>query len=178
VEQIQGQDGCLHFTLSSHDKLNVDLEINNKMRKEALVLIEDMCVLMCGSLLSRLGMIVLNRSSNDAFNRELQWEEDYDRDEQAERVQTNVPLLNTEQNNVYDSLMKVVDDVRETFTLSMHPVGQAKRSYFVDSSNNSAEITNFVACCILGHCCNIVGMRSNCTFRLEASDESSHDKPT
>jgi len=35
---------------------------------------------------------------------------DFDRDELAERVQTNVSLLNVEQNNVYDSLMKVVDD--------------------------------------------------------------------
>jgi len=31
-------------------------------------------------------------------------------DELAERVRTNVPLLNAEQKNVYNSLMKIVDD--------------------------------------------------------------------
>ncbi|XP_017467368.1 PREDICTED: uncharacterized protein LOC108359826 [Rhagoletis zephyria] len=89
---------------------NFDLEINDEMRNEALVLIEDICVLMCGSLLSTLGMPAPNRSLHDAFNRELQREQDYDQDELAERVRTNVTLLNAEQKNVYDSLMKVVDD--------------------------------------------------------------------
>jgi len=42
-------------------------------------------------------------------NRELQREQDYDLDELPERVQTNIMLLNSEQ-NVNDSLMKVVDD--------------------------------------------------------------------
>lgn len=40
----------------------------------------------------------------------MQREKDYDQDELAERVRTNVPLLNAEQKNVYDSLMKIVDD--------------------------------------------------------------------
>ncbi|CAI6370278.1 unnamed protein product [Macrosiphum euphorbiae] len=80
------------------------------MRNEALVRIEDMCVLMCGSLLSTLGMPAPNRSRHDAFNLELQREKNYDIDEQAKRVRKNVPLLNSEQKTVYDSLMKVVDD--------------------------------------------------------------------
>lgn len=86
--------------------LNFDLESNDEMRNEALVLIEDMC----GSLLSTLGMPAPNRSMHAAFNLELQREKNYDRDEQAERVRKNVPLLNAEQKNVYDSPMKVVDD--------------------------------------------------------------------
>ncbi|XP_008181178.1 uncharacterized protein LOC103308839 [Acyrthosiphon pisum] len=79
-------------------------------RVQALVLIDYMCVLMCGSLLSTLGMPAPNRSTHAAFNLELPREKNYDRDEQAERVRKNVPLLNAEQKNVYDSLMKVVDD--------------------------------------------------------------------
>lgn len=89
---------------------NFDLEINDEMLNEALVLIEDMCVLMCGSLLSTLGMPAPIRSMHDAFNRELQREQDYDPNELAERVRSNVPLLNAEQKIVYDSLMQVVDD--------------------------------------------------------------------
>ncbi|KAF0761802.1 ATP-dependent DNA helicase [Aphis craccivora] len=80
------------------------------MRNEALVLIEDTCVPMCGSLLSTLGMSAPNRSTHAAFNLELKREKDYDRNEQAEKVRNNVLLLNAEQKNVYDSLMKVVDD--------------------------------------------------------------------
>jgi len=70
---------------------NFDIDINDEMRNEALVLIEDMCVLMCGSILTTLGMSAPNCSTHNAFNRELQREKDYDRDELAERVRTNVP---------------------------------------------------------------------------------------
>ncbi|CAI6362940.1 unnamed protein product [Macrosiphum euphorbiae] len=69
---------------------NFDLEINDGIRNEALVLIEDMCVLMCGSMLTTLGMPAPNRSTHDALNRELHREKDYDRDEPVERVRTNV----------------------------------------------------------------------------------------
>ena len=88
-------DDILHTARTTTS--NFDLAINEEMRNEALVLIEDMCVLMCGSLLSTLGMPVPNRSMHEAFSRELQWEQDYDQDEMAERFQRNVPLLDTEQ---------------------------------------------------------------------------------
>ncbi|KAE9524425.1 hypothetical protein AGLY_015146 [Aphis glycines] len=101
-------DDILHRVWTTN--FNFDIESNDEMRNDALVLIEDMCVLMCGSLLSTLGMPAPNRSRHTAFNLELQREKNYDLDEQAERVQKNVPLLNAEQKNVYDSLMKVVDD--------------------------------------------------------------------
>ncbi|XP_073844099.1 uncharacterized protein, partial [Musca autumnalis] len=101
-------DDILHRVRTT--TLNFDLEINEEIRNEVLVLVEDMCLLMCGSLLSTLGLPAPNRSIHDAFNSELQREKAYDRDELAERVRTNVPLLNPEQMNVYDSLMKVVDD--------------------------------------------------------------------
>jgi len=73
---------------------NFDLEINDEMRNEALVLIEDMCVLMCGSLLSTLGMPapIVRRTMYSIV--ELQREKDYDPDVLAERVRTNMPLLN------------------------------------------------------------------------------------
>ncbi|KAF0712672.1 ATP-dependent DNA helicase [Aphis craccivora] len=100
-------DDILHRVRMTN--LNFDLESNDEMRNEALVLIEDMCVLMCGSLLSTLGMPAPNRSTHAAFNLELQREKNYDRDERVKRVRKNVPLLNAEQKNVYNSLMKVVD---------------------------------------------------------------------
>ncbi|KAE9523172.1 hypothetical protein AGLY_016405 [Aphis glycines] len=101
-------DDILHRVRTTN--FNFDIESNDEMHNEALILIEDMCVLMCGSLLSTLGMLAPNRSRHAAFNLELQREKNYDLDKQAERVRKNVPLLNAEQKNVYESLMKVVDD--------------------------------------------------------------------
>lgn len=65
---------------------------------------------MCGSLLIRLGMPAPNREMNDAFNRELEREREYDHQELDLVVQTNVPLLNSQQKEVYDTSMKAIDD--------------------------------------------------------------------
>jgi hypothetical protein len=62
-------DDILHRVYTT--TLNFDLEINDEMRNEALVLIEDMCVLMYDSLLLTLGLPAPNRLTHDAFNREL-----------------------------------------------------------------------------------------------------------
>lgn len=52
---------------------------------------------MCGSLLVKLGMPTPDRGMNDAFNRELEREHEYDRDSLNQSVRTNVPLLNPQQ---------------------------------------------------------------------------------
>jgi len=80
--------------------LNVYVTIINDRKK----------LLICASMLSTFVMPAPNHSMYGAFICELQQEKDYDRDELDERVRTNVPLLNAEQKNVYDSLMKVVAD--------------------------------------------------------------------
>ncbi|CAB3247106.1 unnamed protein product [Arctia plantaginis] len=89
---------------------NHDVEMNAEIHNRTLLLIEDMCYLMCGSLLIRLGMPAPNREMNDAFNRELEREREYDHQELDLVVQTNVPLLNSQQKEVYDTLMKAIDD--------------------------------------------------------------------
>lgn len=58
---------------------------------------------MHGSLLVRLGMLAPDRGMNDAFNRELEREREYDRHELNQLVQTNVPLLNSQQKEVFDT---------------------------------------------------------------------------
>ncbi|CAB3261382.1 unnamed protein product [Arctia plantaginis] len=89
---------------------NHDVEMNEEIHNRALLLIEDMCYLMCGSLLIRLGMPAPNREMNDAFNRELERGREYDHQELDLVVQTNVPLLNSQQKEVYDTSMKAIDD--------------------------------------------------------------------
>ena len=48
---------------------NPDIEVNEAIHNQALVLIEDMCYLMCGSLLVKLGIPAPHHGMNDAFNR-------------------------------------------------------------------------------------------------------------
>ncbi|XP_068628087.1 uncharacterized protein [Battus philenor] len=89
---------------------NHDIEMNEEIHNRALLLIEDMCYLMCGNLLMRLGMPASNREMNDAFNRELERKREYDHQELDLVVQRNVPLLNYQQKEVYDTLMKAIAD--------------------------------------------------------------------
>ncbi|CAB3243857.1 unnamed protein product [Arctia plantaginis] len=89
---------------------NHDVEMNEEIHNRALLLIEDMCYLMCGTLLIRLGMPAPNREMSDAFNRELERGRKYDYQELDLVVQTNVPLLNSQQKEVYDTAMKAIDD--------------------------------------------------------------------
>lgn len=86
------------------------LEMNDEIRNEALILIEDMCLLMCGSALCKLNMPTPNHPMHDVFNRELQREREYDLNALNEAVRVNVPKLNAQQKNVYDTLIKAIDD--------------------------------------------------------------------
>ncbi|KAF8783406.1 hypothetical protein HNY73_013570 [Argiope bruennichi] len=79
---------------------NLDIEVNEEIHNKTLLLIEDMCYLMCDSLLVKLEMSSPDRRMKDAFNRELEREQEYDRHESDQSVQTNVPLLNPQQKKV------------------------------------------------------------------------------
>ncbi|XP_068621622.1 uncharacterized protein [Battus philenor] len=57
-----------------------------------------------------LGMPAPNREMNDAFNRELERERENDHQGLDLVVQRNVPLLNYQQKEVYDTLMKAIAD--------------------------------------------------------------------
>ncbi|GFY56789.1 ATP-dependent DNA helicase, partial [Trichonephila inaurata madagascariensis] len=102
---------------------NHDIEMNEEIHNRALLLIEDMCYLMCGSLLIRLGMPAPNREMNDAFSRELEREREYDHQELDLVV---LPLLNSQQKEVYNTLMKVIDDENGGL-------------YFLDAPGGTAE---------------------------------------
>ena len=55
-------------------------------------------------------MIAPNRSMHDAFNQELNRELQYNVDTLQEFVRNNVPLLNEQQKQVYETLMQTVDN--------------------------------------------------------------------
>lgn len=98
----------LHLTRIRTSQPN--LEIDETIYNEALILIEDMCMMMSNKSLAQLGMTAPNRPMHEAFNQELEREQNYDREALSNTVRTHVPLLNQQQRYVYETLMKVVKD--------------------------------------------------------------------
>ncbi|KAL4119559.1 hypothetical protein QTP88_012364 [Uroleucon formosanum] len=68
------------------------------------------CLTIANKLLIEVGMIAPNRSMHDAFNQELNRELQYNVDTLQEFVRNNVPLLNEQQKQVYETLMQAVDN--------------------------------------------------------------------
>ncbi|VEN49979.1 unnamed protein product [Callosobruchus maculatus] len=89
---------------------NADLQINEEIHNEALILIENMCLMLTNKSLIQLGMTMSNRPMHNVFNQELRRETQYDCDALREAVQRDVPLLNKQQRYAYDTLMEVVND--------------------------------------------------------------------
>lgn len=88
---------------------NVDLQMNADIYNEALVLIEDLCLLMSGKLLIEVHMPAPSRQTRDLVSRELERERAYDITHLQQQVQTNVPLLNEQQSSAYNQLINAVD---------------------------------------------------------------------
>jgi len=65
-------------SLSKLNKPTTDIELNGEIHNWALILIKDMCYLMCGSLLVRLRMLAPHCEMNDTFNRGFEQEREYD----------------------------------------------------------------------------------------------------
>ncbi|XP_026482511.1 uncharacterized protein LOC113389708 [Ctenocephalides felis] len=87
---------------------NPDIQITDKIYNEGLILIENQCLTIANKLLIEVGMIAPNRSMHDAFNQELNRELQYNVDTLQEFVRINVPLLNEQQKQVYETLMQAV----------------------------------------------------------------------
>ena len=105
---------------------NQHLQITEEIYNEALISIEDMCLMMSNKVLSQLGMTAPNRSMHDAFNQELQREKLFDLDALRESVRIYVPLLNQQQKYVFGTLMKVVNDRTGGFYFLDAPGGTGK----------------------------------------------------
>lgn len=83
--------------------LNADLQMNEELHNEALILIEDMSLMLNDKGLLQLEITTTNRPMHDAFNQELRRETQYDYETLRETVQRHVPLLNQQQNYAYDT---------------------------------------------------------------------------
>ncbi|VVC42787.1 Hypothetical protein CINCED_3A014979 [Cinara cedri] len=67
------------------------------MYNKAIILVEDMCLMLTNKLLIQLGMTTPNRPMHDVFNQELRRETQYDSEALKETVLRNVPFLNEQQ---------------------------------------------------------------------------------
>lgn len=93
-----------------HRTGNSDLVLSLEMYNEALISVEDMCLAIANKALGRLGMHSPDRPMHDLFDREFQREQQYDPNELQIFVSVNVPKLNANQRQVYDTIMQAVQN--------------------------------------------------------------------
>lgn len=104
-KDFMAEDILIRLQHRSMDPELVDtLEIYN----EALILIEDICLMIANKALGQLCMIAPNRPMYDLFQRELQREQLFECDELRAFMQTHIPQLNVQQKNAYDRIMQAV----------------------------------------------------------------------
>ncbi|GFR05624.1 ATP-dependent DNA helicase, partial [Trichonephila clavata] len=78
------------------------------MYNEALILIEDLCVLISNLPLNHYGMPSPNGPATDLVNTDLQRENQYDHGSLATIIMNSEPLLTAEQKIIYDRIMLAV----------------------------------------------------------------------
>ena len=88
---------------------NADLEFNSDIFNLALNDLQDKVLSMGGRELSEYGLPQPQTVDNDRFARVYQREIDYDQGEQRAYVERNVPLLTTDQQDVYDCFCSMID---------------------------------------------------------------------
>ncbi|XP_055306852.1 uncharacterized protein LOC129571114, partial [Sitodiplosis mosellana] len=89
---------------------NYELQFTSAIYNEALVMIEDKCLAIINKTLIQLGMEAPDRTTEGIHNNDLRREQCYDINELDAYVHSNVPKLQTEQLNVYKSIMRAVEN--------------------------------------------------------------------
>ena len=87
-----------------------DIQFTPEMYSEALVFIEDNCLVIINKALSQVGMTSPNRLANDIFDTELQCEKNFGINELNIFLQSNFQKLLQEQKHVYDAIMRATND--------------------------------------------------------------------
>ncbi|GBP88951.1 hypothetical protein EVAR_52290_1 [Eumeta japonica] len=95
-------DDILHqHRIRCHD---LTITFSDEMYNEALIAIEDLCIVIANLPLSNFGMNSPNRTASDLMNTEMNRELQYSTVEMAAIVARNVPLMNEEQRTIYDRI--------------------------------------------------------------------------
>ncbi|GFY27012.1 ATP-dependent DNA helicase [Trichonephila clavipes] len=117
-------DDILHqHRIRCHDPT---ITFSDEMYNEALIAIEDLCIVIANLPLSNFGMNSPNRTASDLINTEMNRELQYSTVEMAAIVARNVPLLNEEQRTIYDRIMLAVSAGQGGFFFLDAPGGTGK----------------------------------------------------
>lgn len=97
-----------------------------EIHNEALILIEDMCLMISHLALAQLGITAPNRAIHDMFNYDLQRESAYDIIDLSTYVAENVPKMLHEQKTAYDNIMHSINHETGTLFFMDAPGGTGK----------------------------------------------------
>ncbi|XP_057664480.1 uncharacterized protein LOC130898900 [Diorhabda carinulata] len=117
-------EDILHRIRQTNQCQNIDY--TPEMYNEALVLIEDLCVLISNLPLNHYGMPSPNRPATDLVNTDLQREKQYDHGSLATIIMNSEPLLTAEQKIIYDRIMLAVAAEQGGFFFLDAPGGTGK----------------------------------------------------
>ncbi|CAB3260749.1 unnamed protein product [Arctia plantaginis] len=117
-------EDILHRIRQTNQCQNIDY--TPEMYNEALVLIEDVCVLISNLPLNHCGMPSPNRPATDLVNTDLQRENQYDHGSLATIIMNSEPLLTAEQKIIYDRIMLAVVAEQGGFFFLDSPGGTGK----------------------------------------------------
>lgn len=105
---------------------NINLSYTADIYKEALIMIEDLCLAMANKVLTQLGMPAPDRSAAVPHDAELLCGQSYDANDLAWYLHLNLPQMTLEQKSIFDQLMQAVDqEIGGTFFLDA-PRGTGK----------------------------------------------------
>lgn len=90
--------------------LDRDMQFTLEMYNEALVLIEDKCLVIANKALAQLGMVAPNRLVNDLFDRELQREQSFNIESLNSFIEENIEKMLPQQKSVYDTIINAIND--------------------------------------------------------------------
>ncbi|XP_044588734.1 ATP-dependent DNA helicase pif1-like [Cotesia glomerata] len=102
------------------------ITFSDDMYNEALIAIEDLCIIIANLPLSHFSMNSPNRGATDLMNTEMNREMQYNTVETAAIVTRNVPLMNEEQRTIYDRIMLAVSAGQGGFFFLGAPGGTGK----------------------------------------------------
>ncbi|XP_039483119.1 uncharacterized protein LOC120446291 isoform X2 [Drosophila santomea] len=117
-------EDILHRMRQTNQCQNIDY--TPEMYNEALVFIEDLCVLISNLPLNHYGMPSPNRPATDLVNTDLQREKQYDHGSLATIIMNSEPLLTAEQKIIHDRIMLAVAAEQDGFFFLDAPGGTGK----------------------------------------------------
>ena len=109
-----------------HTNQDPNIDYTPEMYNEAVVLIEDLCILISNWPLNHYGMPSPDRPAADLVNSDVQREEQYNNVDLATFIANNEPLMTGEQKSIYDRIMLTVAAKQGGFFFIDAPGGTGK----------------------------------------------------